>query len=104
MYLLKTTIGGKIMARRTKIMIICHNIDKQRDEYLEWCSVLEEHLGKKAKGFLEERRIETPFVIIDFVYLEPLYRGGYKIILDMNKDLITEEQNEDLLRLAIGEK
>lgn len=92
------------MARRTKIMIICNDIDKQRDEYLEWYGVLREHLGKKAKGFLEEIRIETPFVIIDFVNLEPLYKSRYKIVLNIDKDLITEEQNEDLLRLAIGEK
>ena len=92
------------MARRTKIMIVCHDIDKQRDEYFEWYGVLEEHLGNKAKGYLEERRIETPFVIIDFVYLKPLYKSGYKIVFDIDKDLITEEQNEDLLRLAIGEK
>ncbi len=92
------------MTRRTKIMIICNDIGKQRDKYLEWYVVLEEHLGKKAKGFLEERRIETPFVIIDFVNLEPLYKSGYKIVLNLNKDLVSEEQNEDLLRLAIGEK
>ena len=91
------------MSRRTKIMVICNDIDKQRDEYLEWYGVLNEYLGKKAKGFLEERRIETPYTIIDFVFLKQLYTSGYKFVFDLQKDLNTEEQNEKLLRLAIGE-
>lgn len=91
------------MARRTKIMIVCNDIDKQRDEYLEWYAVLDEHLGNKAKGFLEERRIETPYTIIDFVFQKPLYISGYKLVFDLQKDLNTEERNEELLRLAIGE-
>ena len=95
--------GGKKMARRTKIMIACNDIDKQRDEYLEWYGVLNEHLGNKAKGFLEERRIETPYTIIDFVFQKPLYTSGYKLVFDLQKDLNTEERNEELLRLAIGE-
>lgn len=91
------------MKRRTKIMIICNDIDKQRDECLEWHGVLNEHLGKKAKCNIEERRIETPYVIIDFVLLKPIFTSGYKFVLDLQKDLSTEEQNENLLRLAIGE-
>lgn len=92
------------MTRRTKIMIVCNDIDKQRDEYLEWYGVLDEHLGKKAKGFLEERRIETPYAIIDFVFQKPLYTSGYKSVLDLQNDLNSEEKNEELLRIAIGEK
>ena len=91
------------MRKRTKIMVICNDIDKQRDEYLEWYGVLDEHLGKKAKGFLEERRIETPYAIIDFVFLKPMYTSGYKFVFNLQEDLNTEEQNEKLLRLAIGE-
>lgn len=92
------------MKRRTKIMIVCNDIDKQRDAYLEWYGVLNEHLGNKAKGLLEERRIETPYTIIDFVFQKPLYTSGYKLVFDLQKDLNTEERNEELLRLTIGEK
>lgn len=92
------------MARRTKIMIVCNDIDKQRDEYYEWYGVLDLHLGKETKGYLEERRIETPYAIIDFVFLKPLYTSGYKFVFDLQKDLSTEEQNEKVLRLAIGEE
>lgn len=92
------------MSRRTKIMVVCNDIDKQRDEYLEWHEVLDEHLGNKVKGFLEERRIETPYTIIDFVFQKPLYTSGYKVVLDLQKDLNFEEGNEELLRMAIGEK
>ena len=28
------------MRRRTKIMVICNDIDKQRDEYLEWFRII----------------------------------------------------------------
>ena len=56
-----------------------------------------------AKGFLEERRIETPYAIIDFVFSKPIYTSGYKFVFDLQKDLDAEEQNERLLRLAIGE-
>lgn len=92
------------MARRTKIMVVCNDIEKQRDECLDWYGVLDEHLGKKAKCFLEECRIETPYAIIDFVFLKPTYTSGYKFVFDLQKDLDTEEQNEELLRLAIGEE
>lgn len=85
-------------------MIICNDIDRQIDECLEWNSVLEEHMCKKVKCFIEERRIETPYVIIDFVFQRPIYTGGYSIVFDIQKDLGTEEQNEELLRLATGEK
>ena len=84
------------MKRRTKIMVICGSIDKERAEYLEWTCVLDEHLGKKAKGFLAERRIETPYAIIDFVALQPAYTSGYKIVLK------PEEDDERILRLATG--
>lgn len=92
------------MARRTKVMVVCNDINKQRDECLEWNGVLEEHLGKKAKCLMEERRIETPYAIIDFVFQNPLYTSGYKVVLDLQKDLNSEEKNEELLRIAIGEK
>lgn len=92
------------MSRRTKIMVVCNDINKQREECLEWNSVIEEHLGKKIKCFMEERRIETPYVIIDFVFQKPLYTSGYKVVLDLQKDLNSEEGNEELLRMAIGEK
>lgn len=86
------------MKRRTKIMVICGDIDKKRAEYLEWMCVLDEHLGKKAKGFLAERRIETPYAIIDFVALQPTYTSGYKIVLKSGED------DERILRLATGEE
>ena len=85
------------MARRTKIMIICGSLDKERDEYLEWAGVLEEYLGKRAKCFTSERRIETPYAIIDFVHEKPLFRGGYNVVLHI------EEDNEKILSLALGE-
>lgn len=92
------------MTRRTKVMVVCNDINKQRDECLEWNGVLEEHLGKKAKCLMEERRIETPYAIIDFVFQKPLYTSGYKVVLDLQRDLNSEEKNEELLRIAIGEK
>lgn len=85
------------MKRRTKILIICGNMDKERDEYLEWSCVLDEHLGKKTKGFLAERRIETPYAIIDFVALKPIHTGGYQLVLNAGED------EEKVLSLAIGE-
>ena len=97
-------IGGNIVTKRTKIMVVCNDINKQRDECLEWNGVLDEHLGKKVKCLIEERRIETPYAIIDFVFQKPLYTSGYKIVYDLQKDLCTKEQNEELLRLALGEK
>lgn len=92
------------MARRIKIMIICDGMEKQRDEYLEWCGVLDEHLSKKAKCFTEEKRIETPYAIIDFVYSKPLYTSGYKVIFNVLDNKDSEDQNEKILRLAIGEE
>lgn len=92
------------MARRIKIMIICNGIEKQRDEFLEWCGVLEEHLSKKVKCFIEERRIETPYAIIDFMYSKPLYTSGYKFIFNASDDIYLEEKDEKILRLAIGEE
>ena len=41
-----------------KQWILIYMAEHKRDEHLEWYGVLDEHLGKKAKGFLEERRIE----------------------------------------------
>lgn len=92
------------MAKRTKIMVVCNDIDKQIDECLEWNGVLNEHLGKKSKCIVEERRIKTPYVIIDFVFQKPLYTSGYTVVLDLQNDLNSEEKNEELLRIAIGEK
>ena len=86
------------MAKRTKILILCETIEKTCDECLEWFAILEEHLGKKAKSNIEARRVETPFVIIDFVFKESDYRNEYKLILNNNED------DEKLLRLAIGEE
>ena len=87
------------MTRRTKFLMICTDIDKTRDECLEWYGVLKEHLGDKVKSIIEERRIETPFAIIDFAYVESIYGArGYSIILKL------EEDDEKVLRLAIGEE
>ena len=47
--------------------------------------------------------ITTPYAIIDFVFLKPMYTSGYKFVFNLQEDLNTEEQNEKLLRLAIGE-
>lgn len=86
------------MARRTKILMICGDIDKTKDECLEWANVLDEHLGKKAKANIEARRIETPFTIIDFVWQKPVFTSGYRVVLNV------EEDDEKVLRLAIGEE
>lgn len=91
------------MARKVKVMIVCNDINSQRDAFLEWNSVLEEHLGNKSKCLIEERRIETPYAIIDFVF-QKLYTSRYKVVLDLQKDLNSEGENEELLRMAIGEK
>lgn len=84
--------------RRTKLLLICEDIEKERDECLEWTSVLQEHLGKNIKCFIEERRIETPYAIIDFVWNNPLIKSGYEIILHSG------ENDEKVLRVAIGEE
>lgn len=86
------------MARRTKILMICGDINKTRDACIEWANVLDEHLGKKTKSDIEARRIETPFTIIDFVWQKPVFTSGYKVILNV------EEDNEKVLGLAIGEE
>lgn len=83
------------MARRSKILIICKNIDKTRDEYLEWCGVLKEHLDEKAKCYNAERRIETPFTIIDFVWSQPVSTGNYKVFR-------CGENEETILKMATG--
>lgn len=84
--------------RRTKLLLICEDIEKERDECLEWTSVLQEHLGKNIKCFIEERRIETPYAIIDFVWNDSLVKSGYKIIIHCGAD------DEKVLRVAIGEE
>lgn len=86
------------MNKRTKIIMVCDTIDKTRDEFLEWWSVLEEHLGKAVKCLTADRRITTPFAIIDFAPEAPADTKGYKIILHTNQD------DERLLQLAIGEE
>lgn len=84
-------------ARRIKIMLICDEYAKLQEEHRAWHSILEEHLGKKAKA-PDGNRIETPYAIIDFVISQPIYTNGYKLILKCG------ENDEWVLSLATGEE
>lgn len=92
------------MAKRIKILLICTDIDSQRNECLEWACVLEEHLGKKIKSNIPDRRVETPFAIIDFDFAgEPEASYFHKNPNKYELVLRPEEDDEKILRLAIGE-
>ncbi len=97
------------MGKRTKIVMLCGSLDKARDEFLEWASVLEEHLGTKAKVHTYEKRIETPYVIMDFSpdtaegceESQKQSVKGYSVVASVEK--ANEQNDENILRLAIGE-
>ena len=93
------------MAKRIKILLICTDIDNQRNECLGWACVLEEHLGKKAKANIPDRRLETPFAIIDFDFEgEPKESYFHKNPKRYGLVIKPEEDDEKILRLAIGEE
>lgn len=87
------------MNERIKMLIVFNGVDKVRDKCIEWCDILQKHLDKKVKCIIEERRVETPFAIIDFAYVQSIYGAkGYAVILK------SEEDDEKVLRLAIGKE
>lgn len=85
------------MARRTKILVVCGSFDKALDECLEWAQVLKDELKKGVKFSAEEKRVETPLCIMDFVNSKPMFCKEYKYILPENCN------SEDVLSIAIGE-
>lgn len=90
------------MPRRTMILIVCNNTLSKKEEYHTWCEELKDFLREQIVCYDEEYRIETPYVIINFVRAKPLFTGGYKFIFDLQEDLCKKEECEKLLKLATG--
>lgn len=84
------------MTRRTKILVKCGAYDKALEDCLEWEKVLKNEMDKGVKCNADAGRLETPFVIMDFVISKPIYCKEYKYILPDNCS------SEDILSIAIG--
>lgn len=84
--------------RRKKILVVCGSYDKALDDFLEWCQVLQDECKKGVKYNTPQRRVETPFCIMDFVNEKPVFCKEYQYILPENCD------SEKALAIAIGEE